>query len=977
MLHEHPEVKDLSELLKSYDEYRRDHKDKEVNVINLCGFRGADGKSFPVSYKLPYEKSLILFDKLNDLRKQDIRYHVMESQYTSEIQTSGIMIDYDLHVSDPDAKFEQVHYKRISQEIVKQLRNDLIFPEHAANPEGETKIHVFIIVKPAKIRLDCGKFKYGIHVLIPGVRTHKRYKKYLLTKLAANTAINRILDHLGNTYPKPVDTNSASVRNHLFGSCKISNMDEIKPYILASVSEITTDVAHRAGEYLDEPSIEYQSLRLDEVEAEYNLIAEMSIIFNAYYQNKPPLVETYECLPSPTIEGELSDIDKIDSGKISPEELQDIENSLSILTIHDPDATLYMELLNLLDSSYHQERNKWRDVLYAIAKPELKNLAIWFSQKSPEKWDRMEFDRIWEDAIEKRIYDAPNSETGALITERSLHYWAKECNPEKYEELINFKCPKTILMERARSGRLGQYTIAKVLHIMFGRKYMTDCEPGGKDEWYNFILPNESQTSGQLLKWRNEGKIPYGLYTYISEVLPKILDDVSNTFKKIRDDYAGTEEVAKYFERLRKKVEAKSEQLESSNFKQGIIKEASIIFKRHGFYSQLDTAADIIGVKNGVLKLGQECELISGHHEHFISKFTPIMYKKFDENDPHIRDLFRIIAEIIPERDFRNWLLLYLASSLSGGLKEGVMLLWYGGGANGKTFIMRMVAAALGEYSKKINISLFTTEREGADKPNSAVMQLKNCRYCYCEETNKTEKLNTQRLKEIVNPGYISARDLNKKQENFKIVANMVVGHNHKLLIEDNDYGTWRRLRLYNSKVKFMRDPSPGNPFEKKDNPALVNTYPDDEDYKTAMFSILVHYYEILQRDYGGKVKDIPCPVLEQETREYENSQNTISRFISERITIVVDEEAYITKDDLRMDYERWYDTNITKKKHVASEIIQDFENSQLSKYITRTVGGSFIVKNCILAPPTSSLAGEGSSPSEVIIDKEEEWWLM
>ena len=43
------------------------------------------------------------------------------------------------------------------------------------------------------------------------------------------------------------------------------------------------------------------------------------------------------------------------------------------------------------------------------------------------------------------------------------------------------------------------------------------------------------------------------------------------------------------------------------------------------------------------------------------------------------------------------------------------------------------------------------------------------------EELNKTVALNVARMKEIVNPGDVTGRDLNSKQEEFSITCNIVV----------------------------------------------------------------------------------------------------------------------------------------------------------------------------------------------------------
>ncbi len=63
--------------------------------------------------------------------------------------------------------------------------------------------------------------------------------------------------------------------------------------------------------------------------------------------------------------------------------------------------------------------------------------------------------------------------------------------------------------------------------------------------------------------------------------------------------------------------------------------------------------------------------------------------------------------------------------------------------------------------------------REDASKPNSAFMRLKGRGFGYFEESNKCEVLNTSRMKEMVNPGEVTASEKCKVQETFEITDHM------------------------------------------------------------------------------------------------------------------------------------------------------------------------------------------------------------
>ena len=504
--------------------------------------------------------------------------------------------------------------------------------------------------------------------------------------------------------------------------------------------------------------------------------------------------------------------------------------------------------------------------------------------------------------------------------------------------------------------------VAKVLHAMLGNKFVVDIDEGRHGRytycWYEFVVPGQALRPGEIWKWRKEVK-PDELHTYLSESLTKVFDQVSQHIEEQRTA-AGNEDWAKYFQRLGAAFAATRRKVFNDSFKNGVIRQAGYLFRRRGFAETLDQNPFLLGTGNGVLSLGPTCTLIDHFHEYPVMKFTPVVFRPFDSANDWTRLMLDAVADIIPEPDFRDWLLFFAASSLAGGVKEGLLLLWNGGGANGKTFFMRMVAKTLGRhYARKLNISLLTSEREPADRPNSAIMQLKGCRFGYVEETQKAEPLNSQRLKEIVNPGEISSRDLNRPQENFEVTANLMVGQNYDFVIDTADHGTWRRLKHYRSKVKFCADPDPSNPFEKKDDQRFVREYISNPDCQEAMLGILVFYYQRLQREYGGSVKNVPCPTLDRETEAFRNSQDTINRFITETVVHSPGNGSYPLAA-VASCYIEWYTTNIDRRRHVASEIIQDLENSALQRFLTRAPNKTLVLSDCRLLTGGRTLsAGE------------------
>ena len=891
-----------------------------------------------------------LFTHLNAMRKDKINCHFSERQGTTAQPNTGLMFDYDMYVTNATTQIDERQLHRISSQIVKYLYNDIEF-----TTTTDVTIKVFNIVKEKPLFIEKNKYKYGIHVLIPEIQVSREYKKYLLRKIREDPSICNVFKSLGTINdPKEIlDMNSASVPVLFLGSCKRGG----QAYILSYSFEITFD----PSDYDYSPMV--KAINIADLESKnYNMVAELSLCYEAKYLDKRPFVnkKTYEYKES--IKTSVIDVAaRTTNNVISESEIMLTEHELSTLALHDPKARYFHQLLDLLDDSYYTERNKWRNVIFALANTseQYRPLAEWFSQKCPLKWvdgGSTNLEQIWNDAVMHK-----NTNNQHMITERSISLWAQQCNPERYKQ-INDQNYFIILSKYVFNygGILEHSMVSDVLCAMLRSKFVVDADPLDEKErsyWYEFVVPGQTACSGEVWKWRKESN-PDELQKYISYNLDKVFQQVAESIDKNSRE-SDTEIKKKYYIGIGRKFATSRRKIFNDTFKNGVIRQAAPLFRRRGFAKSLDMQPNYIGVGNGVLELGNKCKLLDYYHEIPISKFTPYSYKPFDPNDPFVKLILNAFRDIIPERDMRTWLLFNAAQCLSGGVKEGILLLWYGSGANAKTFIMRLLAKVFSVYGSKLNISLFTSERESADRPNSAVMQLKGRRFGYVEETKKDEVLNDQRLKEIVNAGDISARDLNTKQDCFEVTANIMLGQNYDFIIKTRDHGTWRRIKHYTSKVQFRSNPNPDNPFDRKEDPRYLNEYVKDPNCLTAMLSILVYFYERLQTEYGGQLKNVKCETLERETEIFRNRQDTMNLFITELVVESPEYEESYSIDDVGNRYHSWLQSRTRGTNMKRDELSEEVLNSAMQKYIVRRENQPSIVKGIRILTHSTELLTE------------------
>lgn len=893
-----------------------------------------------------------LCNHLNACRIEGTIMHYSEKQ----IEPCGLMLDFDIITSNREITLYVKLLRKLTKTIFKVLNTDI-------DLDIKHTYYTFYTTRPSIDKIEEGKYKYGFHILIPGIRLDKIYKKWFLQKIKENESLMSVLEELNViNINECVDQNSASVPVLFLGSCKASSST---PYILSYGFDITWS----DGYFEPEPIV------LEKYESEYNLVAELSLNAEAIYNNKSCLIKKikYEYKPGILLQLENKNIESKTS---SDDDILNFDHSISTLTMHNPEADYLYKLLDILPEEYYTDRNKWRDIIYALANAsnEYKPLAIQFSQKCKEKWEengQNELDALW---------DSPKSNNP--ITIASISYWAQISNPDKYKSIMEQSYFKKLLNYLYMSGgKLQHYMIAKVLHIMLHNKFCTDIDNGNRCKWYEFVISGEPMMPGEIWKWREEVE-PTNLQIYISEKLITVFEKITDHIE-LQKEQSQTEAQLKYYKTMETNFTNAKLNMYNNTFKSGIIKEASGLFRHRNFIKSLDTIPNLFGVGNGVLELGTECKLIDYYHEYPVSRYTHIKWTKFNPENEMTKVALKAISEIIIEDDVRNWILFHAAQGLSRSTKEGLMLLFEGGGQNGKTTFLRWIAKALGPYADKFNINLLACQREEADRPNSAIMKLKYINWAYSEESNKGEVLNVARMKELVNAGEISGRDLNSKQETFTIKCNFVVASQYTLTINTTDHGTWRRIRHYTSKTKFCSNPDPNNPYEKKDDQKFNITYTNDENFLSSILSILTHYYERLQKEYDGQLKNVPCPRLDIETETFRMSQDAIHRWICECVVISPDNDTQYDIGTVTVSYLAWYKIHIDNKAVITSNtIIKEITSSVLNKYLVSAPNKSLILKGCrILGTETTLQNNEEyisvkeSYKEKQTVEYKKDWW--
>jgi hypothetical protein len=949
--------------IKKFNVFMRELKcettkgDPNTNIVDLLA-RDEHDNVCTKMYCVPDTKIPRMFKHLESCRGQNATMMVYEKQQ----EYSGFMIDFDIYQSTDKDHLGQA----VIVEIVKIILNSVIKYVNLAKPNipyDSDKITIYAAVtkKPeVKYVESKGCYKNGIHVLLPGIKITREVKRFILGKFQQEDVFAEIFeDHdiaAGHNTADFVDMNSAHVPVYFVGSSTkpgqpkkpISTAYKLVHILSTDISIAKLEKSNHAITIVNDctADINPHTVRKDMV-----LVHELSLNWENTGTKTNPFIKKYEYDIKESYIGEVNIIKK-SLNKTADEDVEQEYGNLSSLNLHDPEAGQIEKLLNIL----HDDRNRlytpWFKVLCALAhtSASYKPLAVMFSKKCPEKFTESGFEHHWNAAQD-------NKANGIKIG--SLYYWARLDNPAEYEKITNcslFTVVNNMVYKPQLEGSLQHFNVATILHLCQRHKFVYDNKI-----WYEFMIKGDKIEDGEIYKWRKYAGIPNSLRLYISKILPDILQKVLDNIDKRLGSAEG--DLAKYLIKVRKNLKITSKLLGDHSFKSKVLKEAEILFHSVGFANKLDIDKDIMGVGNGILKLGKKIEFIDEFHQYNTSLSTNVKYKPFNPFDETTRSLLITIRNLFPddEPDSFEFFMCYVASTLDGKIKESMLLMLVGAGSNGKTFIMNLVKETIGTYGIKMQLAFLTSRPKNSENATPALMSLKKARLAFYSETDRMEVLNLPKVKEITGQEILCGRNLYGAQENFRPTCHHVVTSNYDFEVHGNDHGTWRRLKRLEMKIKFCKpnvdNYNENNPYERLANLKFGAAWQDDPEVKSSFLSILCHYYMLLQNKYDGVVENVPHPHINAETEAFRDKQDKINMFINTMIIklsdtatekdiadgVVVDIEK-ITMALLIVKYTQWHQRLYPDDRVQGKYLMDQFESSRLSPYIKKDKREPYIV---------------------------------
>lgn len=549
--------------------------------------------------------------------------------------------------------------------------------------DEHTVLNIFVLEKKNVNRLT-DKTKDGIHIIF-GLQVHKAVQVMIRDDVVSDIA--GIWDDLPikNSWDQVVDEGVAKghVNWQLYGSRKPGH----EAYL---ISKHYTSVYTNSewGSPLEEDGVFDTSRFISQLSARYTAHPE-SKIKDAYRER---------------FEQETESLDKRGrkkSGGTGPKELN---NASLILTTGRFDRIKNEEMLDdvitcmteqtsavdyklrethgftlALPTEYYGpgSYNKWIRVGWALANTSPKMFVTWLKLSCQDgcrntlRGSTGKFD--WKNSVQDMFdmwkqFDCHNPDG---LSHRSIMYWCKRDNFEKYEDIrtstIDYFIDQTVVDKT-------EFDLASVLFNIFKDRFV--CVSIKNNCWYEYKNHRWFEIdSGTTLRLCISKEMHYEYLTRIHN-----LTTLMQTMEQSDAQY----------EALRKKTSTLASiavDLKKTVWKNNIMREARELFYDKDFFTKLDENPYLLCFSNGVVDFKQKT-FRPGQPDDYLSKCTNIEYVRLNSYHYSMKvSINKFLDELFPNKELRRYMFDHLASVLIGTLDNQTFNIYTGSGQIGRAHV--------------------------------------------------------------------------------------------------------------------------------------------------------------------------------------------------------------------------------------------------------------------------------------------------
>jgi P4 family phage/plasmid primase-like protien len=587
-------------------------------------------------------------------------------------------------------------------------------------------------------------------------------------------------------------------------------------------------------------------------------------------------------------------------GNIAIEKIRNKEQLDKALQAFIEEAKNYHELelidmfkyTDILPAPYYDSFDKWIRVGWSLRNTNKKFLIVWiyFSAKS-KKFSYNDIPKMCEDWMNE-------NEINNKLTKRSLLFWARNEAKEEYEKIriesVDALIDETIEKVSKQGGKCGDWDIANIMHHLYKHEFV--CASIKTKTWYQYRDNRWIETdSGTKLREKISKEIRE-LY------MKKCMLYQRQTMMSSNGEECEDKDKNK---RTNEKISAIlniCHTLGSTNDKNNYMTEAREKFYDDTFQLNMDNSPHLICFKNGVFDF-EEKIFRKGYPEDYLSMTTHINYIEITEkHQPIVNEINDFMRKLFPKPDLCEYMWDYLASIMNGNSITQTFNMFTGKGRNGKSVLISLMEKVLGDYKCDVPLSMITEKRQKVGGVSPEIVQLKGKRFAVMQEPSKGDMINEGIMKQLTSGSdQLQGRAPYMTQTiSFTPQFKLALTCNTLMKVKTTDFGTWRRIRVVPFETLFTENPVQGDPDQPYQYLIDPNLTKKIDSWKEVFASLLIK--RVCKTD--GLVKD--CQIVISESLKYQESENSISQYIRERIQ--TNQEGYsISKSEISSDFESWY----------------------------------------------------------------------
>ena len=738
----------------------------------------------------------------------------------------------------------------------------------------------YIMEKPVPTEYR-GKIKDGIHIIFPHIIVNNNIQYFIRTKiLEKSQEIFNITDICA--IPDDIVDRAIISANcwQMYGSkkpdCDTYRVTKIYKYNTCKSETVLIDHIPTAKDEID--YIRLFSMRLtDRVETELN--EDKSNDIHEYIRHVLPMMDKKQK-------------DKLDNNIFSSKLTNIIKNYIS-----DDEFELAKNLVNECLCHKRADRyDDWINLGWALRNIDYRLLNTW-----------IEFSKISSQFVEgecQQLWDKMKKENLSMGT---LRWWAKQDNPQRYNEVINNSIIP--LIDNALSTDGAHYDVAKVVQAIYKGEY----KAVNKDTWYKY-----DKDCHRWVKAREGLKLRKELS---EEVCRKFTERAQYYNQKIIET---SEEGQKEFYNKRASSALKiALNLKKTAFKESIMKECKCLFIDEKFEELLDNRNYLLGFDNGVYDLKLHI-FREGMPDDYISLSTNKIYIPYNVESHEIAEINDFFQKLFTNENLRNYVLDILACAIDGSIAQERFYIFTGQGSNGKSRLLDLIQKAIGEYYATLPIALLTQKRAASNSAQGEVERTKGRRFAVLQEPSENDKINIGYMKELSGNDRILTRGLYKEPYEFRPQFKMILACNELPEVPSDDGGTWRRIRVIEFSSKFCEHPDPEKPNE---FPMDLQLNEKLERYADVFLSMLIERHKTI-----NPVKIIEPREVINATQKYKQNNDVIGQYIADHIINDAASKEKIGLMDVFNDFKQWSYNNVAKGKKVP-------DRSQIKSYFEKIYG--------------------------------------